>query len=37
VEYTGVRREMVTNFWWKNMTGSNNSENVGVEGRIILK
>jgi hypothetical protein len=37
VEYIGVRREMHTNFWWRNRKGNNNSEKLGVDGRIILK
>jgi hypothetical protein len=26
-----------TGFWWGNLKGRNHSENLGVDGRIILK
>jgi len=29
------RTEMHTGFWWRNLNGRNNFENVAVDGRIM--
>jgi hypothetical protein len=33
----GIEEERLTEFWWGNLKGGDNLEDLGVEGRIELK
>jgi hypothetical protein len=35
--YALQRREIHTGFWWEKLVQRNRSEDLGVDGRIILK
>jgi hypothetical protein len=33
----GGKGEMHTGFWWKNLGGRDHMEDLGIDGRILLK
>jgi len=37
MEHVWGRREMYTRFWWGNLRTIDNLEDLGVDGRIILR